>query len=49
MSDQVLGNLLRAFKNVIKDWGIFEVFFTVVFMPWSALYIAFRIIQEYEN
>ncbi len=36
-----------AFKRVIRDWGVFDIFLVVVFFPWSFLYILFRLIQEW--
>jgi hypothetical protein len=44
-----MDKVIEAFKKVIEDWGVLEVIFTVIFFPWSLLYIGFRLIQEYET
>lgn len=41
-----LEQLYKAFKTVIKDWGIFEVVVFIIFIPISWIYLALRIFQE---
>jgi len=41
--------ILKAFQKVIRDWSVIEVFLTIVFFPWSLIFIAFWIIQEYKS
>ena len=39
----------KALHKVVKDWEVIEIIGAVIFIPWSLIYIAFRIYQEMED
>lgn len=45
----VANNLIIALQSVIEDWDIVELFFVILFFPFSILYMAMRMVQEYEK
>ena len=40
---------LKTLQKVIKGWEVFEIVCTVIFFPWSLIYIAFRMVQEWDE
>jgi hypothetical protein len=46
IDDDPIEEFIRTLQRVIQDWGIFELFMVIIFLPFSLLYIAFRMIQE---
>lgn len=44
-----MNTLMRTFRAVVKDWGVVELFLCVVLFPWSLLYVAMRICQEWRG
>jgi len=42
-----MDKLMATIKKVVEDWDLFELVLTVLFFPYSLIYIAFRIVQEW--
>jgi hypothetical protein len=43
-----MDKIIKTLKKVIGDWDIPELIFVVILFPWSAIYIVFRMIQEWD-
>jgi len=39
----------KTLKKVVAEWGLWEIFWMIVFFPWSLLYLVLRIVQEWDN
>lgn len=40
---------MRVLKKVVADWGLWEIFWMIVFFPWSLLYVVLRMVQEWDD
>ena len=44
-----MNKALKTFQKVIKDWWILEIVLFVIFIPFSLIYVGFRLVQEWEE
>ena len=49
LDDKFLEQFWRAFKKVIAEWGVIELFFFIVFLPFSFIYLGMRVAQEWSD
>lgn len=41
--------IFKTGQGVVEDWGIIELFFFIILMPFSLFYVAMRFFQEWDN
>ena len=41
--------VIKSFQAVVCNWDLIEIVIFIILAPWSLLYLAFRMLQEYET